>query len=96
MFYQCPQCKKVWQYPADKCPECFLALERMKSEKIKVIGISKVVIPTMLHPKVPYFVLVLQDENGNKWVQKSQREYRIGDIFETQPNNDIRRWLSGG
>lgn len=64
-------------------------MERMKSEKAKVIGISKVAIPTMFHPKVPYFVLVLEDENNNKWVQKSQKEYQIGDIFETQPSNNI-------
>ncbi len=88
MFYQCPQCKKVWQYPIEKCPECFSALKRTKSKRIKVIGISKVAIPTMLHPKVPYFVLVLEDENGNKWVQKSRIEYKIGDIFETQPSDD--------
>ena len=65
-----------------------MVLERMKSEKIKVIGISKVTIPTTFHPKVPYFVLVLGDEKGNKWIQKSQREYKIGDIFEIQPNDD--------
>jgi len=51
----------------------------MKSEKIKVVGISKVTIPTFFHSRVPYFVLVLEDENGNKWVQKSIREYKIGE-----------------
>lgn len=88
MFYKCPKCQRVWQYPIEKCPECFSVLERMKSGRVKVIGISKVAIPTMFHPRVPYFVLVLEDENGNKWVQKSQIEYKIGDIFETQPSGD--------
>ncbi|MDI6602558.1 MAG: DUF362 domain-containing protein [Patescibacteria group bacterium] len=81
MFYQCPKCQKVWQYPVGICLECFLELERIKSEKIKIIGISKVTIPTMFHPKVPYFVLLLEDEKGNKWVQKSTKEYKIGDHF---------------
>ena len=58
-------------------------MERVKFEKTKVIGISKVVIPTMIHPKVPYFVLLLQDEAGNKWVQKSVKEYQIGDEYNT-------------
>lgn len=84
MFYQCSKCKKVWQYPIEKCPECFSALERMKSERIKVVGISKVAIPTMFHPRVPYFVLVLEDEKGNKWVQKSDREYQIGEEFKIE------------
>lgn len=87
MFYQCPKCKRVWQYPLAKCPECFLGLERMKSEKIKVSGVSKVNIPTILHPKTPYFVLLLEDENGNKWVQKSVKEYKIGEEFKTEKSD---------
>jgi len=88
MFFQCPKCKKIWQYPIKKCPDCFLNLERLKSERIKVIGISKVTISTLLHPKVPYFVLVLEDEKGNKWVQKSFKEYKIGDWFKTESQGD--------
>jgi len=88
MFYQCPKCRKIWQYPIEKCPDCFLKLERMKSEKIRVIGVSKVQIPTMFHPEVPYFVLVLEDENGNKWPQKSIKEYKIGDLFKMEPCTD--------
>jgi len=88
MFYQCKKCKKIWQYPIEKCPDCFLKLERIKSEKVKVIGVSKVNITTLFHPKVSYFVLVLEDENGNKWVQKSIKEYKIGDEFEIKIKND--------
>lgn len=99
MFYRCPKCEKIWQYPVDKCPECFSVLERMKSEKIpaskgtcsplgKVIGISEVIIPTIFHSKVPYFVLLLEDEQGNKWVQKSSQEYKIGDEFKTESSQD--------
>jgi len=88
MFFQCPKCRKVWQHPVGKCPECFLELERMKSEKIKVIGVSKVSIPTMFHPKIPYFVLALEDEKGNKWVQKSTKEYNIGEEFKIESSED--------
>lgn len=89
MFYQCPKCKEVWGYPVEKCPQCFLKLERFKSEKLKVIGISKVTIPTIFHPRVPYFVLVLEDENGNRWVQKSIKEYKIGEEFSvTRKGNE--------
>jgi len=83
-FYQCPQCKKTWQYPIEKCPDCSQSLERLSAKKAKVIGISQVTIPTILHPRVPYFVLVLEDENGNKWVQKSVKEYKIGDEFKIE------------
>ncbi len=86
MFYQCQKCKRTWQYPIEKCPHCFLDLERIKAEKIKVAGVSKVAIPSILHPKVPYFVLLLEDDKGNKWVQKSVKEYKIGEAIEDEKN----------
>jgi len=95
MFYQCPKCKKTWQYPLEKCPECFLKLERFESKNLKVIGISRVLIPSPMHPKVPYFVLLLEDGNGNKFVQKVMREYKIGDRFEiktSQNKNSVAIW----
>jgi uncharacterized protein (DUF362 family) len=95
MFFQCPKCKRVWQYPIERCPDCFSDLERIKSEKIKVIGISKVTIPTIFHQKTPYFVLVLEDEKGNKWAQKSIKEYKIGDLFKVEPctnKNAVAIW----
>lgn len=88
MFYKCQKCKKVWQYPIKKCPECFLELERIKSEEAKVIGVSKVKIPTILHPKTPYFTLVLEDEKGNRWSRKSIKEYKIGDAFVLEPSQN--------
>jgi len=87
-FYQCPKCKKTWQYPIKRCPDCFLSLEKLLAKRAKVIGVSRVTIPTILHPKVPYFVLVLEDEIGNKWVQKSLKEYKIGDELEYKSSKD--------
>ena len=88
MFYQCPKCKNIWQYPIEKCPNCFLGLGKLLTKTAKVIGVSKVNIPTPLHPKVPYFVLVLEDEKGNKWVQKSIKEHKIGDVVEYESSQD--------
>jgi hypothetical protein len=83
-FFKCPKCKRVWQYPIEKCPECFLKLERVKSEKIKVIGGGKTTIPSIFHQKVPYFVCVLEDENKNRWIQKSEKELRVGEEIEIE------------
>jgi len=72
-----------------------LGLERLLTKTVKVIGVSKVNIPTLLHPKVPYFVLVLEDEKGNKWAQKGIKEYKIGDVVEyesTQDKNAVAIW----
>jgi uncharacterized protein (DUF362 family) len=95
MFYQCPKCKKTWQYPLEKCPECFLNLQRFESKNLKVIGVSKVIITSPLHPKVPYFVLLLEDDKGNKFIQKSMKEYKVGDKFEiktSQNKNAVSIW----
>lgn len=95
MFYRCPKCKRVWQYLIEKCPECFLNLEKIESKNLKVIGISRVTIPSPLHPKVPYFVLLLEDENKNKFVLKSMEEYKIGEKFEIKgkkSKNGVAIW----
>lgn len=88
MFFQCPKCKKNWQYPIEKCPDCFERIKRTPSQKVKVIAVSQVWMPTPLHPKVPYFVLLLEDEKGRKWVQKSIKEYKAGDEFRLESAKD--------
>jgi len=88
MFYQCPSCKKVWQYPIKKCLDCLTDLKELDSEKAKVIGVSKNSITSLTHPKVPYFILVLEDENKNRWIQKSVKEYQIGEDFVLEPSKD--------
>ncbi|MFA5166463.1 MAG: hypothetical protein WC449_04190 [Candidatus Paceibacterota bacterium] len=59
----------------------------MESQNAKVIGISTVTMPCISQMKVPYFVLVLQDEQGNIWAQKSSKEYQIGENFEWEISN---------
>jgi uncharacterized protein (DUF362 family)/uncharacterized OB-fold protein len=90
MFFKCPNCKRVWQYYLELCPECFLPLERMEEKKARVIGLCKVNIKTFFHPQTPYYVLLLEDENKNRWVYKSIKEYKIGEKFklEEEGNKD--------
>jgi len=95
MFYQCRKCKKTWQYPVEKCPECFLKPQKMLIDRLKVIGVSQVNTPTITHPIVPYFVLLLEDKNGNRFVFKSIKEYKIGDDFKldnTNNKNKVSIW----
>ena len=87
MFYQCPKCKSCWQHPITKCPNCFVKPERIRSSKAKVVGVSRVIIPTLTHPQVPYFALVLEDQNGNKWAQKSVKEYKVGEEVNFKPES---------
>lgn len=93
MFYICSKCKRRWEYPLRDCPYCFTGLEKMKNKTAKVAGAVKVAIPTLFHPNVPYYVLLLEDEFGNKWAHKSEREYASGEALEFEPNeNAVAIW----
>jgi len=93
VFYQCLKCKKIWQQSIGVCPGCFSELEKVKTTKAKVIGISKVSISSIPHPEVPYFALVLEDELGNKWAHKSVKEYAVGEeINFNSSENSVAVW----
>jgi hypothetical protein len=94
-FFQCPKCKRVWQYPIEKCPDCFLKLDRVKSEKVKIIGGGKTTIPSIFHQKVPYFVYVFEDENKNRWIQKSEKELEVDEeigLEKAKDKNSVAIW----
>ncbi len=87
-FYKCPKCERIWQQPVKTCPYCFVDILKMKGEGAKVIGVSKVDIPTLFHPQTPYFLLVLEDNNGNRWVHKSVKEFKVGDEVRFNSGKD--------
>jgi uncharacterized OB-fold protein len=88
-YFYCPKCKETWPYPIEKCPHCFEKIQREEQgKKIKVLSVCKVQIPTFLHEKTPYFVLLLEDEKGHRWVQKSEKEYKVGDEFLLEKAKD--------
>lgn len=94
-FYQCPKCKRVWQYPIDECPFCIVPLLKMSAQNQKVTAVSKVSIPTIRHPKTPYFAAIMEDENNNKWAHKSTKEINPGEelVFEPSDNeNAVAIW----
>jgi hypothetical protein len=65
----------------------------MVSEKARVISVSRTNITSIQHPKSPFFVLLLEDENGNKWIQKSKKEYRPGEELILKPDkNAVALW----
>ncbi|MFA5009007.1 MAG: DUF362 domain-containing protein [Candidatus Paceibacterota bacterium] len=87
-FYKCLKCGRIWQYPLSECPYCLVELKQLVSEKAKVSSISKVMIPTLRHPFVPYFVFLIEDENKNKWVYKSIKELNQGDFLSCDSDSE--------
>ena len=80
----CEKCNKKWIYPVEKCVYCKGNITKQKGAKIKVIGMTKVFIPSPMHPIIPYNILLLQDEFGNRIPKKTMKEYKIGDIYIEQ------------
>jgi len=80
----CEKCNKKWIYPVEKCVYCKGSITKQKGTKIKVVGITKVAIPSTMHPIIPYNIILLQDEFGNRLPIKTMKEYEIGDAYIKQ------------
>src|SRR3989338_8630116 len=51
----CEKCSKKWIYPIEKCVYCKGPVIKQKGAKIRVAGITKVAIPSPMHPIILYF-----------------------------------------
>ncbi|MBI2655781.1 DUF362 domain-containing protein [Candidatus Woesearchaeota archaeon] len=80
----CEKCSKRWIYPIEKCVYCKGPVIKQKGTNLKVIGITKVTIPSPMHPIIPYNIILLQDEHGNRLPKKTMKEYKIGDNYTEQ------------
>ena len=80
----CEKCNKKWIYPIEKCVYCKSPITKQKGIKIKVVGITKVNIPSPMHPIIPYNIILLQDEHGNRLPKKTMRDYKIGEDYAEQ------------
>ena len=80
----CEKCTKKWIYPIEKCVYCKGPVIKQKGAKIRVAGITKVAIPSPMHPIIPYNVLLLEDEHGNRMPKKTMKDYKIGDMYAEQ------------
>jgi 3-hydroxybutyryl-CoA dehydrogenase len=81
MQYYCGSCKKFWTYPVEKCIFCGGNISQKEETKYRVIGYSEIHVPSMGNERVPYFVNILEDEDGQKIIRKSSTRYQIGDNF---------------
>ena len=83
----CEKCDKKWIHPVETCLYCNGEIKKQLGNKTNVIGCTKVSIPNPMHPVVPYNVLILEDENGNKMPKKTIKDYGIGDVYEDVPDS---------
>ena len=84
----CEKDSKKWMYPIQKCVYCKGPIKKQISRKAKVIGITKVNIPSPMHPIIPYNVILLEDEHGNRMPKKTMKDYKIGDEYRIEKAKD--------
>src|SRR3989338_7354141 len=77
--------KRKWMYPISRDIHTKGKIVKQISRKAKVIGITKVNIPSPLHPIIPYYILLLEDEYGNRMPKKTMKERKIGETYEIKP-----------
>ncbi len=83
--WHCEACKRKWAYPFDVCAYCNSPLKKHVGRKVRVVGVTTVGIPSVNHPAIPYQVILLEDEQGNRMAKKTMRKYGIGDAFSVGP-----------
>ena len=64
-----------------RCSHCKENIVKEKISKMKVIGNTKIAIPSPMHPIVPYNVILLEDPHGNRIPLKTMKEYEIGQEY---------------
>ena len=81
----CKECNKKWIFPVKKCVYCKGEISIERGTKFKVVGITKVNVPSPLHPIIPYNILIIEDEFGNKTPKKTMKDYKMGDEYLLEP-----------
>ncbi len=82
----CEKCDKKWIHPIEKCLYCRGEIKKQVGTRLKVVGYTKVYTPCPPHPIIPYNVLILEDEYGNKMPKKTIKDYNLGDAYEDKPD----------
>ena len=68
----------------ERCIYCGNTTTPIATKTGRVVEVTKVCVPTANMEKIPYYVLLLEDDNGNRFFNKSLKEYGIGDILEDE------------
>lgn len=79
MAYYCDNCNKYWNQEVRTCIFCGANTARTAESIYRVLSSTKVHIPSKGNENVPYFVYLLEDQNGQKVIRRSDRHYSVGD-----------------
>ncbi len=90
--YICTNCNRKYTTEVESCIHCNNKLEKQQGTKFKVIATTKVNIPSITHPEVPYNIVLLKDEHGNIHPKKTLTDFNIGDNYiEEKTENEPKQ-----
>jgi len=84
LAYHCEACDKYWSYPVPKCIFCKGDTHPVSETHYKVIGYTRINVPSQGNEKVPYIDYLLEDRNGNKIIMKSFSEHELGAVIDLE------------
>ena len=92
----CEKCRKSWYYPVERCVFCKGKTVEREPSAFTVKGITEISIPSSEHKEIPYFDLLLVDENGNYHIKKSFKRFKIGDTFDGKKRSKKKKQMTIG
>ncbi|PIN86290.1 3-hydroxybutyryl-CoA dehydrogenase [Candidatus Woesearchaeota archaeon CG10_big_fil_rev_8_21_14_0_10_44_13] len=82
MVFVCKKCGKVYYYDVKRCIFCRSEVSEKKDSKLKVKAFTEVLVPSSDHKQVPYFDVLVEDDQGNLGIIKSGVRYDVGHTLE--------------
>ena len=81
MIFQCTNCKRSWRYPIKICLFCGHKVKKQKILPMTVRTVTKVDVPSSGHEQVPYFNVLLENNEGKLFLTKQLKKAEIGSKF---------------
>jgi 3-hydroxybutyryl-CoA dehydrogenase len=77
--YHCPDCDRRYAYELDECTFCRVPLKREEPSSATVLAVTRVDVPSLGHEDVPYWCLLVRDENGCQAIEKRDVAVNVGE-----------------
>jgi len=91
MVWKCPTCKFKWKHPTDKCIKCKDKTILIQHSNFKIVGITKVSVASPDHSNIPYYILLLKDNQNNFLINKTFKKYKLGQIIKKDTERENKR-----
>ncbi len=81
MIFACSNCENSWRYPIKICLFCGHEVKKQKAHLMTVRAVTRVDVPSSGHERVPYYNLLLEDDEGKLFLRKQLKKVSIGQEF---------------